>query len=111
MDIENTELFNQYIKKSKVRKIFTGTLWAEGPAYIRHLNTLVFSDIPNNRIMKLVNDEISEYKNPSNYCNGNTTDNNENLIFEYGVCGTDKLNSSSWILHNYFNRQRKLLGI
>ncbi len=79
-DIENTELFNQYIKKSKVRKIFTGTLWAEGPAYIRHLNTLVFSDIPNNRIMKLVNDEISEYKNPSNYCNGNTTDNNENLI-------------------------------
>tara|TARA_B100000925_G_scaffold263253_1_gene221049 strand:+ start:367 stop:825 length:459 start_codon:yes stop_codon:yes gene_type:complete len=31
--------------------------------------------------------------------------------FEYGVGGTDKLNSSSWILHNYFNRQRKLLGI
>ncbi len=37
--------------------------------------------------------------------------NNENVIFEYGVGGTDKLNSSSWILHNYFNRQRKLLGI
>ncbi len=79
-DVENTELFNQYIKKSKVRKIFTGTLWAEGPAYIRHLNTLVFSDIPNNRIMKLVNGKVSEYKNPSNFCNGNTTDNNENLI-------------------------------
>ena len=31
--------------------------------------------------------------------------------FHYGVGGTDKLNSSSWILHNYFNRQRKLLGI
>jgi len=37
--------------------------------------------------------------------------NNENVIFEYGVGGTDKLNSSSWILHNYFNRQRKFLGI
>ena len=37
--------------------------------------------------------------------------NNENVLFEYGVGGTDKINSSSWILHNYFNRQRKLLGI
>ena len=37
--------------------------------------------------------------------------NNENVIFEYGVGGTDKINSSSWILHNYFDRQRKFLGI
>ena len=36
---------------------------------------------------------------------------NDRVKFEYGVGGTDKLNSSSWILHNYFNRQRKLLGI
>jgi len=33
------------------------------------------------------------------------------LYLNMGVGGTDKLNSSSWILHNYFNRQRKLLGI
>ena len=31
--------------------------------------------------------------------------------FRYGIGGEDKLNSSSWILHNYFNRQRKILGI
>ena len=36
---------------------------------------------------------------------------NHRVKFEYGVGGTDKLNSSSWILHNYFNRRRKLLGI
>ena len=36
---------------------------------------------------------------------------NPRVKFQYGVGGTDKLNSSSWILHNYFNRQRKLLGI
>ncbi len=79
-EVENTEKFNQFIKNFEVKKIFTGTLWAEGPAFIRHLNTLVFSDIPNNRMMKLVNGKISEYKNPSNYCNGNTTDNDNNLI-------------------------------
>ena len=31
--------------------------------------------------------------------------------FKYGTGGEDKMNSSSWILNNYFDRQRKLLGI
>ena len=31
--------------------------------------------------------------------------------FKYGIGGEDKMNSSSWILHGYFERQRKLLGI
>ena len=30
---------------------------------------------------------------------------------EFGIGGTDKKNSSSWLLHNYFERQRKLVGI
>ena len=31
--------------------------------------------------------------------------------FQYGIGGEDKMNSSSWILKGYFDRQRKLLGI
>ena len=31
--------------------------------------------------------------------------------FKFGIGGEDKMNSSSWILHGYFERQRKLLGI
>ena len=31
--------------------------------------------------------------------------------FKYGIGGEDKMNSSSWILNDYFTRQRKLLGI
>ena len=30
---------------------------------------------------------------------------------EFGIGGSDKLNSSSWLLHNYFERQRKIVGI
>ena len=37
--------------------------------------------------------------------------NNERVTFKYGIGGTDKMNSSSWILKGYFDRQRKLLGI
>ena len=31
--------------------------------------------------------------------------------FKFGIGGENKMNSSSWILHDYFERQRKLLGI
>ena len=31
--------------------------------------------------------------------------------FKFGIGGEEKMNSSSWILHDYFERQRKLLGI
>ena len=38
-------------------------------------------------------------------------DNHPNVQFAWGVGGDDKMNSSSWILHGYFERQKKLLGI
>ena len=38
-------------------------------------------------------------------------DNHPNVQFAWGGGGDDKMNSSSWILHGYFERQKKLLGI
>ena len=78
--VENTDLFKSYIKTTEFKQLFNGTLWAEGPCYIPHKDMLVWSDNPNNRMMKLVNDQVSEFRNPSNFCNGNTIDNDENLI-------------------------------
>ena len=78
--MQNTDLFNRFIKKTEFKQEFRGTLWAEGPCYIPHKNMLVWSDIPNNRMMKLVNGQVSEFLRPSNFCNGNTIDNDENLI-------------------------------
>ena len=78
--VENTNIFKNYITSKKLKQIFSGMLWGEGPAYIPHLDTLVWSDIPNNRMLKFTNNIISEYKNPSNFCNGNTIDIEENVI-------------------------------
>ena len=78
--VHNTDLFNSYLKTNEFEQIYNGTLWAEGPCYIPHKDMLVWSDNPNNRMMKLLNGEVSEFRNPSNFCNGNTLDNNENLI-------------------------------
>ena len=78
--VQNTKLFNSYLKTNRVEKVYTGTLWGEGPCYIPHKDMLVWSDNPNNRMMKLINGKVSEFRNPSNFCNGNTLDNDENLI-------------------------------
>ena len=56
------------------------------------------------------------------FCNGgdrgksNTPETDEygqdsRVQFEYSIGGNEKMNSSSWILRGYFERQRKLLGI
>ena len=79
-EVENTNLFNSYLKTKKFEQVFKGTLWAEGPCYVPHKDMLVWSDNPNNRMMKLYNDKVDEFRNPSNFCNGNTLDNNENII-------------------------------
>ena len=79
-NVENTDQFKSYLKKNVLYQVFQGTLWAEGPCYIPHRDMLVWSDNPNNRMMKLINGKVSEFRNPSNFCNGNTIDNDENLI-------------------------------
>jgi len=78
--VENTDLFKSYIKTTEFKQLFNGSLWAEGPCYIPRNDMLVWSDNPNNRMMKLVNGHVSEFRNPSNFCNGNTIDNDEQLI-------------------------------
>ena len=79
-NLQNTEKFNKLIKSNNVKKIYSGTLWAEGPVYVSQSDMLVWSDIPNNRMLKLINGKVSEYKNPSNFVNGNTIDNYGNII-------------------------------
>ena len=78
--IDNTTLFNSYIKNLTFKREFAECLWSEGPCYVPHLDMLVWSDIPRNRMMKLENNKVSEFRNPSNFCNGNTIDNDENII-------------------------------
>ena len=78
--VDNTDLFNSYIKSKNFKQEYKGTLWAEGPCYVPNKDILIWSDIPNNRLLKLQNGTISEFINPSNYINGNTLDNDGNII-------------------------------
>jgi gluconolactonase len=59
-----------------IQKLWTGTLWAEGPAWNSVGKFLVWSDIPNNRQMRWIEDDgrVSVFRMPSNNSNGNTFD-------------------------------------
>jgi gluconolactonase len=69
--------FNDYIQpNAAITRVWTGSLWAEGPAWSGQGRFLVFSDIPNNRQLRYLDEDnhVSVYRAPSNYSNGNTID-------------------------------------
>jgi gluconolactonase len=59
-----------------IQRLYTGVLWAEGPAWSAQGRYLVWSDIPNNRQMRWSEDDgrVSVFRAPSNNSNGNTFD-------------------------------------
>jgi gluconolactonase len=67
---------------AKMERLYTGCRWAEGPAYFPAGKYLVWSDIPNNRLMRYdeCNDAVSVFRQPSNNSNGNTVDRLGRLI-------------------------------
>ena len=65
-----------------VERLGTGLRWAEGPVWFGDARHLLVSDIPNNRIVKWdeVTGQLSDYRRPSDYANGNTRDRQGRLI-------------------------------
>jgi hypothetical protein len=57
-----------------VERLYTGSLWAEGPVYFADGDYLLWSDIPNNRMLRWAGGQVSIYRDFSNNSNGNTRD-------------------------------------
>jgi gluconolactonase len=74
--------FTARVGNAAIERIATGFRWAEGPVYFRDGGYLLWSDIPNNRIMRWLEDDghVSVFRANSNYSNGNTRDREGRLI-------------------------------
>ena len=75
--------FTKYrLSLAKVERIATGMRWSEGPVWFGDGRFLLWSDIPNNRIMKWEEETgtVSVFRKPSNNSNGNTRDQQGRLI-------------------------------
>jgi gluconolactonase len=65
------KMFNAVIQRH-----YVGCKWAEGPAWSAEGQYVVFSDIPNNRQLRFIEEDshVSTFRSPSGFSNGNTFD-------------------------------------
>ncbi len=64
------------IGNTPIQRLWTGALWSEGPAWSSQGRYLVWSDIPNDRQLRWLEDDgrVTVFRAPSNNSNGNTFD-------------------------------------
>ena len=64
------------IGNTPIQRLWTGALWSEGPAWSSQGRYLVWSDIPNDRQLRWLEDDgrVTVFRSPSNNSNGNTFD-------------------------------------
>ena len=65
-----------------MEKLYTGLRWAEGPVYFADQHCLLFSDVPNNRILRFDEQsmQVTVFRADSNFSNGNTRDRQGRLV-------------------------------
>ena len=74
-EIVNPVFGTYFLGNAPVKQIATGFDWVEGPVWFGDAGCLLFSDIPNNRIMRWTpGNGVTIYREPSNYSNGHTRD-------------------------------------
>jgi gluconolactonase len=67
---------NLRLGNTAIQRLWTGGLWMEGPAWCSQGRYLVWSDIPNNRQLRYIEEDgrVTVFRAPSNNSNGNTFD-------------------------------------
>jgi gluconolactonase len=77
------------LPSASVECLYRGTQWSEGPVWFDDGNCLLWSDIPNNRILRWdgVTGAVTPFRQPSNHANGNTRDHEGRLVTcEHQAC-------------------------
>lgn len=77
------ERFRPCIRTSAgIERLHGGCRWTEGPVYFPTMRTLVWSDIPNDRLLRYdeVSGQVGVFRQPANYTNGNTVDRQGRLV-------------------------------
>ena len=69
------------VPTAEVEELYDGCRWAEGPVWFNEHSCLVWSDIPNRRLLRWIDGlGVSVFRADSNYANGNTRDRQGRLV-------------------------------
>jgi gluconolactonase len=73
--IEDPAMQELLAPNAKLERLWTGAKWAEGPVYFHEDDSLLWSDVPNNRMFKwTTKDGTRLFRAPSQFANGNYRD-------------------------------------
>lgn len=83
-EIHDERFRHLVVESAALDELYAECRWAEGPVWFADANCLLWSDIPNQRILRWAPDSlagsVSIYRAPSNFTNGNTRDRQGRLI-------------------------------
>lgn len=70
------------IGNANVERLWSGCRWAEGPVWFGDIRCLIWSDIPNNRMLRWTEEtgDVSVFRSPTHNSNGNTRDSQGRLV-------------------------------
>lgn len=110
-EVIESEFSRCFVGHARLERLWTGARWAEGPAWFGGGRYLLFSDLPNDRIMRFddTDGSVSVFRSPSGFSNGNTVDGAGRLIScEHRgrrVCRTEHDGSVSVIADRYLGKR------
>lgn len=79
-DILDDRFRRLILSNARLETLGDGFRWLEGPVWFADHQFLLFSDIPNNRVMRWTEDGVSMFRTPSHFANGHARDRQGRLI-------------------------------
>jgi gluconolactonase len=74
------------LHNAPVKRLASGFDWAEGPVWFGDMDCLLFSDIPNDRILRWTEAGLTTFRQPAQFANGHTRDRQGRLVScEHGL--------------------------
>src|SRR6478735_1029557 len=89
--------------------LYDQCIFTEGPVWFADLQFLLWSDIPNNRILRWTEGQVSIFRADSHFANGNTRDRQGRLVTcEHGLrrVSRTEYDGSITVLMDSFNGKR-----
>ncbi|ASY66581.1 Gluconolactonase (plasmid) [Sinorhizobium sojae CCBAU 05684] len=109
-EINDPRFVHLIVGSARLEELYSGCRWAEGPVWFNDANQLVWSDIPNERLLRWTPEGgVSLFRQPSNFANGHTRDRQGRLIScEHGtrrVARTENDGSITTLAESYGGRR------
>jgi gluconolactonase len=80
-EVHDSRFTALFVGSAQLEELDSSCRWAEGPVWFDDMQCLLWSDIPNQRMMRWVPDGgVSVFRSPSNFSNGNTRDRQGRLV-------------------------------